>query len=61
LFRWRAERGLGKSRTASLIAVRIADERGICNADAVLQNVLPIPPGAVTVELADSGRYRLYR
>jgi len=59
LFRWRAERGLGKSRTASLVAVRIADERGVCDADAtvaVLQNVLPIPPGAVAVELADGRR-----
>jgi hypothetical protein len=59
LFRWRAERGFGKSRTASLVAVRIADERGICDADtaaAVLQNVLPIPPGAVAVELADGRR-----
>jgi hypothetical protein len=59
LFRWRSERGFGKSRTASLVAVRIADERGICDADAavaVLQNVLPIPPGSVAVELADGRR-----
>jgi hypothetical protein len=59
LFRWRAALGFGKDRTASLVAVRIADERGICDADAaaaVLQNVLPIPPGAVAVELADGRR-----
>jgi transposase-like protein len=50
LFRWRAERGFGKGRTA--------DERGICDADAaaVLQNILPIPPGAVAVDLADGRR-----
>jgi transposase-like protein len=56
LFRWRAQRGLGKGKTSSLVAVRIADERGVCDADAtaaVLQNVLPIPPDAVAVELAD--------
>jgi hypothetical protein len=56
LFRWRAALGFGKDRTASLVAVRIADERGICDATAVLQNVLPIPPGAVAVELADGRR-----
>jgi transposase-like protein len=59
LFRWRAQRGLGKGKTASLVAVRIVDERGVCDADAtaaVLQNVLPIPPGAVAVELADGRR-----
>jgi transposase-like protein len=39
--------------------MRIADERGICEAGAaaaVLQNVLPIPVGAVAVELADGRR-----
>jgi len=58
LFRWRAARGFGKDGSASLAAVRIADERGVCDADAaaVLQNVLPIPPGAVAVELADGRR-----
>jgi transposase-like protein len=59
LFRWRAARGLGKDRTASLAAVRIADERGVCDADtaaSVLQDVLQIPPGAVAVELADGRR-----
>jgi Transposase len=59
LFRWRAERGFGKGRTANLVAVRIADERGVCDAGAtaaVLQNVLPIPSGAMAVELADGRR-----
>jgi transposase-like protein len=59
LFRWRTALGFGKGKSASLVAVRIAGERGICDADAaaaVLQNVLPIPPGAVTVELADGRR-----
>jgi hypothetical protein len=34
LLRYRAERGLGQSRTASPIAVRIADERGVSDASA---------------------------
>jgi transposase-like protein len=59
LFRWRAERGLGKRRTANLVGVRIADERGVCDASAaaaVLRDILPVPPGAVAVELADGRR-----
>jgi transposase-like protein len=59
LFRWRAALGFGKGKSASLVAVRIADERGLCDADAaasVLQNVLQIPPGAMPVELADGRR-----
>jgi hypothetical protein len=59
LFRWRAALGFGKGKSANLVAVRVADERGVCDADtaaAVLQNVLPIPPGAVAVELADGRR-----
>jgi hypothetical protein len=41
--------------------VRIADERRSSNSDAdadaaVLQDILPIPPGAVAVELADGRR-----
>jgi hypothetical protein len=52
LFRWRAELGFGKSKTANLVAVRIA---GNGNSDvraevAVLQDILPIPPGAVVVD-----------
>ena len=61
LFRWRAEFGFGKGKAAHLVAVRIADEQrsGDRNAGAeavVLQDVLPIPPGAVAVELADGRR-----
>jgi hypothetical protein len=52
LFRWRAELGFGKSKTANLVAVRMA---GSGNSDvraevAVLQDILPIPPGAVVVD-----------
>jgi transposase-like protein len=61
LFRWRAELGFGTSKPAKLAAVRIADERrsGKRRAHAevvVLQEVLPIPPGAMAVELADGRR-----
>jgi hypothetical protein len=59
LFRWRAALGFSKAKSANLVAVRIADERGICDADAaasVLQDILQIPPGVVAVELADGRR-----
>lgn len=61
LFRWRAELGFGKGKAANLVAVRIADGPRRRNGDAgaevvVLQDVLPIPPGAVAVELADGRR-----
>jgi transposase-like protein len=56
IFRWRAQFGFGKDNAPNLVGVRIADERGVCDADAVRQNVLPIPPGAVAVELANGRR-----
>jgi hypothetical protein len=61
LFRWRAELGFGRGRPTNLAAVRIADEqhRGTHDAAAevvALQGMLPIPPGAVAVELADGRR-----
>jgi transposase-like protein len=61
LFRWRAELGFGRSKAANLVAVRIADERSSSNRDAgaevaVLQDILPIPPNTVAVQLAD-GRH----
>ena len=61
LFRWRAELGFGRSNPANLVAVRIADEQRSGNRNArteavVLQDILPIPPGAVAVELADGRR-----
>ncbi len=61
VFRWRAELGLGRGKPANLAAVRIADEqrRGTRDAGpgvAILQEMLPIPPGAIAVELADGRR-----
>lgn len=61
LFRWRAELGFGKTRAANLAAVRIADEQHRGSHDAgsevvALQEILPIPPGAIAVELADGRR-----
>jgi transposase-like protein len=59
IFRWRVQFGSGKPTT--LAVVRIANEprhgNGEGDADTVvLQDILPIPPGAVTVELADGRR-----
>jgi transposase-like protein len=61
LFRWRAELGFGRGKPTNLAAVRIADEQrgGTHDAGAevaVLQEMLPIPPGAMAVELADGRR-----
>jgi transposase-like protein len=61
LFRWRAELGFGRGKPTTLAAVRIADEqrRGTDDASAelvVLQEMLPVPPGAMAVELADDRR-----
>ena len=61
LFRWRAELGFGRGKAANLAAVRIAGEQHGSNRDAdaeavVLQDILPVPPGAVAVELADGRR-----
>src|SRR5215813_8615324 len=58
IFRWRVQLGFGSGKPTTLAAVRIADERGNSSssgaiAAAVLQDILPIPPGAVAVELAD--------
>jgi transposase-like protein len=55
IFRWRTQFGFGRGKSTTLAAVRIADERGVCDdaAASVLQDVLQIPPGAVAVELAD--------
>ncbi len=58
-FRRRAALGVGKGKSANLVAVRVADERGVCDENAmaaVLQNVLPIPLGAVAVDLVDGRR-----
>ena len=61
VFRWRAELGFGRGKATSLAAVRIADEqhRGTPDAGAdvvVLQEMLPIPAGAIAVELTDGRR-----
>jgi len=61
LFRWRAEVGFGKDKAANLVAVRIVDgrpssDRGAGADTMVLQDILPVPPGAVAVELGDGRR-----
>jgi transposase-like protein len=61
LFRWRAELGFGRSQQANLAAVRIADAQQGGMQDAgpemvALQEMLPIPSGAIAVELADGRR-----
>jgi len=61
IFRWRAQFGFGRGKPTTLAAVRIADDarhrNGEGGADTVvLQHILPIPPGAVAVELADGRR-----
>jgi transposase-like protein len=58
LFRWRAELGFGRSKPVKLAAVRIVDEpqngkRGARTEPVALSHILPIPPDAVAVELAD--------
>jgi transposase-like protein len=61
IFRWRVQFGIGRGKADNLVAVRIADEQRSSNRDAdaevvVLQEMLPVPPGAVAVELADGRR-----
>jgi transposase-like protein len=61
IFRWRVQFGFGSGKPTTLAAVRIADDarhgNGEGGADTVvLQDILPIPPGAVAVELADGRR-----
>lgn len=61
LFRWRAELGFGRSQQENLAAVRIADAQQGGMQDAgpemvALQEMLPIPSGAIAVELADGRR-----
>jgi hypothetical protein len=52
LFRWRAELGFGKSKAANLVAVRIAGngKSDACVEVTVLQDIPPIPGGAVVVD-----------
>lgn len=61
IFRWRVQFGFGRGKAPTLAAVRIADDPRHSNGEpgadtVVLQDILPIPPGAVTVELADGRR-----
>jgi transposase-like protein len=61
IFRWRVQFGFGRGKPTTLAAVRITDDlchsNGECGADTmVLQHILPIPPGAVAIELADGRR-----
>ena len=61
IFRWRAQLGFGRGEPTTLATVRIADkprhDDGEGGDDAVvLQHILPIPPDAVAVELADGRR-----
>jgi len=61
IFRWRVQFGVGRDKPANLAAVRIADEQHRGTHDAgleavALQEMLPIPPGAIAVELADGRR-----
>jgi transposase-like protein len=61
IFRWRVHFGVGRDKPANLAAVRIADEQHRGTHDAgleavALQEMLPIPPGAIAVELADGRR-----
>ena len=61
LFRWRVELGFGRGKPIKLAAVRIVDEprngRRSTNAElVVLPDILPVPPDAVAVDLADGRR-----
>jgi transposase-like protein len=61
IFRWRVQFGVGRGTAGNLAAVRLADEQHRGPHDAgpeivVLQEMLPIPPGAIAVELADGRR-----
>ena len=57
VFRWRAELGLGKNKSAKLAAVKLADGRtGANSTPLVLHDLLQPPDGMTAVELADGRR-----
>jgi transposase-like protein len=61
IFRWRVQFGVARDKAANLAAVRLADEQHRGTHDAspeavVLQEMLPIPPSAIAVELVDGRR-----
>jgi hypothetical protein len=59
LFGWRAELGLGKPDAARFARVRLAEGPGRRSDDApALQSLLPMPAGAIAVDL--SGERRVF-
>jgi transposase-like protein len=62
VFRWRDEFNLSpkKKQTATLVTATVIDRkargRPKKSAPLILENLLPMPPGAITVELADGRR-----
>jgi hypothetical protein len=57
VFRWRADLGFGKDKSAKLAAVRLADGRtGAASAPLVLHDLLQPPIGMVAVDLPDGRR-----
>ena len=57
VFRWRAELGFGKDKSAKLAAVKLADGRtGATATPLVLHDLLQPPDGMVAVDLADGRR-----
>jgi hypothetical protein len=54
VFRWRAELGLGKNRSAKLAAVKLADGRtGASSMPLMLHDLLQPPDGMAAVDLPD--------
>ena len=57
VFRWRAELGFGKNKSAKLATVTLADRRsGATSTPLVLRDLLQPPNGMTAIELADGRR-----
>ena len=57
VFRWRAELGFGKNKSAKLAPVKLADGRsGATSTPLVLHDLLQPPNGMTAIELADGRR-----
>jgi transposase-like protein len=61
IFRWRVQFGVARDKAANLATVQLTDEQHRGTHDAspeavVLQEMLPIPSGAIAVELVDGRR-----
>lgn len=57
MFRWRAEFGFGRNKSAKPAAVKLADGRsGAPSTPLVLHDLLQPPDGMTAVELADGRR-----